>query len=212
MSGVLLHQRPAPSGLAHQPRRRRRLARAVTEVLAPTVVTSALLVAVGWHSAATAPDALGWALVAVLFAAVVPLFYILRGVRRHRLTDHHVRLREQRPAPLLVGVVSVLVGLALLARGGAPRDLVALVGAMSVGLLASLLVTLAWKVSIHTAVVAGAVVVLILVFGPALVVFAPAVALVAWARVEVGDHTAPQTLAGAVLGGSIAAVFFSLLR
>jgi membrane-associated phospholipid phosphatase len=212
MSGVFLDRRPAGSAPAHWPRRRRQLARGVTEVLAPTVVVSALLVAVGWHSAASAPEALGWALVAVVFAAVVPLVYILRGVRRQRLTDHHVGLREQRPVPLLVGVVSVLAGLVLLTLGRAPRDLIALVGAMGVGLVASLLVTLVWKVSIHTAVVAGAVVVLVVVFGPALLAFAPALALVAWARVEVGDHTALQTLAGAALGGAIAAVCFSLLR
>jgi hypothetical protein len=51
--------------------------------------------------------------------------------------------------------------------------LVALVEAMVVRLIASLLGTLAWKISIHTAVVAGAVVILVLVAGPLLLVLAP---------------------------------------
>jgi hypothetical protein len=38
------------------------------------------------------------------------------------------------------------------------------------------------------------------------------VALVVWARVVLRDHTSGQTVAGAALGASVAATFFSLLR
>jgi membrane-associated phospholipid phosphatase len=41
---------------------------------------------------------------------------------------------------------------------------------------------------------------------------APAVALVAWSRVRLGDHTPAQTLAGAALGGLVATTVFMLLR
>ena len=62
------------------------------------------------------------------------------------------------------------------------------------------------------AVVAGAVVILTLVFGPAALSLAPLVVLVGWARVTVQDHTPAQTLAGAALGALVAASVFSLLR
>jgi hypothetical protein len=78
-----------------------------------------------------------------------------------------VRPREQRPAVLLVGVASVLVGLAVLALWGAPRELVALVAAMAVGLASSLAVMLVWKSPIHLAVVTGTIVTLGPVFGTA---------------------------------------------
>ncbi len=171
-----------------------------------------LLLVVAWRSAPTAAETLKWGLLAALFTSFIPLSYIVRGVRQHRLADYHVGVREQRPLPLLVGVASVLVGLALLSAWGAPRDLVALVAAMAVGLATSLLVTLVWKISVHTAVVVGAVVILVLVFGPALVALAPLVALVGWARVEVGDHTPAQVVAGAGLGAAVAARVFLLLR
>jgi membrane-associated phospholipid phosphatase len=89
---------------------------------------------------------------------------------------------------------------------------VALVGAGGVGLAVALAITLVWKISIHTAVAAGAVVVLALVFGPALLVLAPLVALSGWARVEVGDHTPAQVLAGAAVGAAVAGAAFPLLR
>jgi membrane-associated phospholipid phosphatase len=188
------------------------LARLVTEVLAPAPVVAALLLAVAWRSAPTPAAALPWALLAAAFCSALPMLFILRGVRRGRLTDHHVRVRRQRRAPLLVAGGSVLVGLGLLLAAGAPRDVVALVGAGGVGLAVALAITLVWKISIHTAVAAGAVVVLALVFGPALLVLTPLVALSGWARVEVGDHTPAQVVAGAAVGAAVAGAAFPLLR
>jgi membrane-associated phospholipid phosphatase len=156
--------------------------------------------------------ALAWVGVAALFATLVPVLYLVRGVRRRQFTDHHVRLREQRPLAFLVGIASLLVGLALMVVLGAPRELVALVAAMGVGLIVSLLVTLFWKISVHVAVVAGAEVILVLVFGPLLLVLGPLVALVGWARVGMGDHTPGQVIAGSALGATVAAVVFMLLR
>ncbi len=191
---------------------KQRLARLVTEVLAPAPTVAGLLLIVAWRSAPTAAEAVKWGLLATLFASVIPFLFILRGVMRRRLTDHHVRLREQRPIPLLVGIASVLIGLWLLSWLGAPRELVALVAAMLVGLVTSLLVTLFWKLSVHTAVTAGALVILVLVFGRSFLGLTPVVALVAWARVVTGDHDVGQVLGGAVLGTAVAGIVFSLLR
>jgi hypothetical protein len=191
---------------------RRQLAWALTELLAPLPVVAALLLVIAWQSAATPAEALRWGSVAVLFVSAIPFLYIWRAVRRRRLTDRHVRRREQRPLPLLVAIGSVVLGMGLLALWGAPRTLVALIAAMVVGLAVSLAVTLAWKVSIHTAVVAGAVVILVLVFGPLLLALTPLVAAAGWARVELRDHTPAQVVVGAGLGAVIAAAVFAWLR
>jgi membrane-associated phospholipid phosphatase len=76
----------------------------------------------------------------------------------------------------------------------------------------SVLVTLRWKVSLHTGVAAGSVAVLVLVLGPALLSLAPVVGLIGWARVEEGAHNPAQAAVGAGLGAIVAAVVFSLLR
>jgi membrane-associated phospholipid phosphatase len=189
-----------------------RLARLVTEVLAPAPIVAGLMVLVGWH--ATGGSAAGTAagLLAAVFASLVPFAFILRGVRRGTLTDHHVRLREQRVVPLLAGLVSVVAGLALLVLLGAPRDVVALLGAGLAGLAVTLLATLRWKVSVHSAVAAGAVVVLAIALDVRWSVLGVLVAVIGWARVAVGDHTPAQVLAGAGLGSTVAAVVFPLLR
>ncbi len=195
-----------------EPSRGRRLARLVTEVLAPAPVSVVALVVVVLRSASSPGEALRWLGIGVLFATLIPLAYIVRGVRRREITDHHVRRREQRLLPLLVGILSVAVLLALFVLLRAPHELFALVGTMVTGLVVSLLVTLVWKISVHVGVVAGTIVILAVLFGPVLLLLAPLVVLVAWARVELGDHTVAQVIAGGLLGGAVAAVAFSLLR
>jgi membrane-associated phospholipid phosphatase len=78
-------------------------------------------------------------------------------------------------------------------------------------LAVSLLVTLVWKVSIHTAVVAGSEAILVLVFGPWLFALTPVVLLVAWARLQLGQHTVAQVTAGIALGAVVATSVFSVL-
>ncbi|MEV6691193.1 phosphatase PAP2 family protein [Micromonospora sp. NPDC051196] len=189
-----------------------RLARIITELTAPAVLVSLLTVVIGWHSARGAMSGVGWGLVAVVFVSLIPMSYILGGVRRGRLTDHHVRVREQRRVPLLFGLGSVAAGLALLSVLGAPRPVLALVAAGLVGLVVAVTVSHWWKMSIHSAVAVGALVILMVTFGAWLLVATPLLGLVGWSRVRLGDHTPAQVLAGGALGGLVAAVVFALLR
>jgi membrane-associated phospholipid phosphatase len=194
-----------------QPTHRSGLARAITELLAPANLAVGQLLLVGWHSAPGSAG-LGWGLLAATFCGLLPYGIVIAGVRRRRWTDRHLRARHQRPVPFLAGIASVLAGLAVLLALDAPRPLAALVVAMFAGLAATLLVTVWWKLSLHTAAASGTVAILALVFGPALILALPVIALVAWSRVRLGDHTPAQTLAGATLGGLVATTIFTALR
>lgn len=205
----------APSGLSQRPttaKRRHAGARVVTEVFSPVYLAVGILLVVGAVSTRNPVTGAGWGLLAALFAVVVPYGFLLHGIRRGRYSDRHVRIRQQRTVPLLIAGCGVVTALALITLLGAPRQLVALVLAMLAGQFVTLTITLAWKVSVHTGVAAGVAVVLTSVFGPSLSLFWLAVALVAWARVRMHDHTPAQVVAGAVMGGSIAASVFSALR
>jgi membrane-associated phospholipid phosphatase len=192
--------------------RRLRLARLVGEVLSPPVVLAVLALVVAWHSSPTPAAAVLWGVVTAGFASVLPYVVILRGVRRGRLSDRNLGLREERVRFGVIAMASILVGLALLALFDAPAELVALLASIAVGVACGWVVTLWWKISVHAAIAAGAATVLTLVFGPALLVAWPLVALIAWSRVAVGDHTTAQVLAGIALGVAVNATVFPLLR
>ncbi|WTW98446.1 hypothetical protein OG216_36185 [Streptomycetaceae bacterium NBC_01309] len=204
MSGISVQAdgRPAP---------RTRAARVVTEVFAPAVLVPVVLLAVGWHSTRSLAG-VGWGLLGTLFCGVLPVAFVVYGVRRGYWTDHHIRIRRQRAVPIVVTAGSVGVGLTALVWAGAPRDVVALVVAMLAGLAVALAVTALWKISVHTAVAGGTVSVLVLTYGSAVALATPLVALIGWSRVELRDHTPMQALVGGFVGASVAAMVFTLAR
>jgi hypothetical protein len=189
-----------------------RFARLITEIFAPAVLVTVLLLVVGWHAGAQPGVSRWWGVPAALFTAGVPMAYVLRGVRRGRLTDHHIPQRERRRGPLLVGIASVAAGTAALVLLGAPRELLALLAAGAAGLVVFAAVTAFWKMSIHAGVAAGTVAVLVTLSGPVALAGAPLVAVIGWSRVRLSAHTRNQVIAGALAGAVIAATVFPALR
>ncbi|WP_412540837.1 phosphoesterase PA-phosphatase [Longispora sp. K20-0274] len=181
-------------------------ARIVTEVFAPAVLAAAMPIVVGLHAGPTWWRGLGWGLLTVFFSAVVPYAVIRVFMRLGRIEgDHHIGDRRQRRLPLLFAMLSVLLGVVALWLLGAPREVVA-IGAVMLAVLAGtgLVNAVWWKLSAHTAVAAGSAAVLVLLFGPVLLVTAPVVGAIAWSRVRLRDHTTAQVLAGIVLGAVLA--------
>lgn len=189
-----------------------RAARIVSEVLGPAVLVAVLMLVVGWHAGDTPGVSRWWGLPGALFAAGIPFAYVLRAVRKGQLSNHHIPEREHRRGPLLFGIASVVVGLAALILLGAPRDVLALMGAGGVGLLIYTAVTHWWKMSIHAGVVAGTVTTLVAVYGPIALIGVPLVLLAAWARVRLSAHTVAQVVVGALVGALIAGTVFPALR
>lgn len=192
--------------------RRQQMAQLLTEVLAPAVLVVVLLIVVALYSSSSLLSGLGWGALAALFVGVIPYLFLLSGVRRGRWTDKHVRLREQRTVPLLFALACSVVGLFLLGLLGAPDDLIALVIAGLAGLLVTIAITLAWKISVHAAVAGGTAMILTLLFGLVVVPAWSLVASVAWARVEIQGHTRAQVLAGSLVGATVAAAAFLASR
>ena len=73
-----------------------RTARIASEVFAPAVLVAGLMLAVGWHAGEQPGVSRWWGLPGALFAAGIPLVYVLRGVRQGRLSSHHIPEREHR--------------------------------------------------------------------------------------------------------------------
>ena len=191
--------------IAPPDRVRRTVARAITEVLAPVVLIFVVLLVVAIHATGDWLRGLWMGLLAAFFAGGLPYLVLITLVRRGRLADRHLSLRHERPAMMLFGLVSVSVGLWAMNALGAPGELLALVIAMVAGVAVALAISSFWKISIHTACVAGTVTVLAMLVHPVLALLAPLVVATAWARVALRDHTAAQVIAGAVVGAGVAA-------
>jgi hypothetical protein len=181
----------------------------VSYLLEPKNWIIATTLAVGWHSDGAA--GLAWGTFAALFAGILPMVFISRGVRRGQWADRYVGAKRPRLIVLSFIIASVAIGLALLVVLGAPGELSGYIGCMlgSVAVLAG--ITTVWKISIHCAVASGSVTILTLLFGPLLAPAYLLVALTAWSRVVLKDHTAAQVIAGSVLGAAAAVVTYAII-
>jgi membrane-associated phospholipid phosphatase len=188
---------------------RRSSAEWVTYLLEPKNWIIATTLAVGWH--ADGGRGLAWGAVAALFAGVVPMAFINRGIRHGRWDDRNVGAKGPRLVVLGFIIASVAVGLALLVGLGAPTELSGYFACLlgSVAVLAA--ITTVWKISIHCAVASGSVTILVLLFGPWLVHAYLLVALTGWSRVVVKDHSTAQVVAGSLLGLVAAVATYAII-
>jgi membrane-associated phospholipid phosphatase len=187
-----------------------RTARVLSEVFAPWVIVIALSGAVAWRATEALVPTVAWGLLIATTSSVLPMGVIVWGARRGRWDGHHVRDREGRLVPFLALLVLSGACLGLLLWWEAPRMLVALDVAMIAVLLVSGAITVWWKVSMHAAVAAGAVVILAVAYTAWLLPLLLVVGAVCWSRVRLGDHTTAQVVAGTVLGVVVGGGVFAL--
>jgi len=189
-------------------RRGTTLARVISDVLSPATLGFPCLVL-----GVMASDVPGTYLYALLYCAVaipLPLCYVIWLLKSGRVDDFHLPDRRDRTGPFLVAIGAALLAIGLLFYLGAPMIFMVPVLAAFTQTLILFLITLAWQISIHTAMTAGLVAYAILALGSAGSILAPVVPLVAWARIHLGRHTLPQTVAGALLGCATFTTIFAL--
>jgi membrane-associated phospholipid phosphatase len=180
------------------------LARLLSLLFSPISVSIPCVLLVALSQSTSALSALSFALLTLLFLSFGPLLYVIAGVRAGLLSDLDLSRRHERWRPFLVSLASCLVGLLLLLLLHAPRRLELLLATTLLCGLGLLLVTLWWKISIHTATLAGAATLLTALYG---VCFLPAFLLLVplgWSRVVLRRHTPAQVIGGALLSSALA--------
>jgi membrane-associated phospholipid phosphatase len=185
----------------------RRLARAVSNVLNPFVIFTALFALVAFMEAGAYRGALYLAVELTAAAAVAGYVFLMR--RRSRVGDFWISARAERLSPavfLLAAFVALLAALVLL---DAPQDLTFLTLSMGLASAAVAGITLLWKASAHCTVAGHAAAAGLLLLGPPGLVFLLVLPLVVWSRVTLKAHTLSQTLAGAAVGTAFAMLFLT---
>lgn len=144
-----------------------------------------------------------WGGIYVVAAIGLPLLYLVWLVRKGAVTDIDVQLRKQRSRPFLAMMAGQAMAWFLLNVGGAPSPLPLIASAYLAQTTLILLITLRWKISVHTSTAAGVTVAIWGTLGPIAVPFALTLPLIVWSRVKLRRHTLGQTLAGTALGSSV---------
>jgi hypothetical protein len=182
----------------------RTLAHALTNVLNPFVIFTALYALVAFAEV-DASRALLYVALEVLAAAAVAGYVIF--MRRHsRVGDFWISARAERLTPALFLLAAFVGLLAILRLLDAPEDLFLLTLSMGLASATVALITFFFKASAHCAVAGHAAAAGLLLLG-SLGLFFLALPPVLWARVSLGAHTSLEAFAGAAVGAGFAILF-----
>lgn len=194
---------------------KKQIATLISNILNPFLVGLAIILLISFASAVNSLDALKWALVATVLI-ILPIFVVvLYFFRTGRLDTFFVNIREQRTRIYLITSLCAIAGSVLLAYFNAPITLVAAVVTTLLITLIFMCINFWWKISLHTAIIAGSATALVILYGWngwSGMVTITLVPLTTWARVELKSHSLAQATTGALLAAIIVvAVFYPLV-
>lgn len=186
-----------------------RIARWVSLVLHPFLVSPLAIVLVLYLDSGAFWPAIGWALLCAAFVIGPALLYLQRKLKQKRYTDADVSVREQRHSFYLFGGLCMVICLAVLLWLGAPQLLMsAFIAALS-AIVISAVITRFWlKVSIHTGVMAGVTTIMAFYSIPLLLLFTFGTLLIVWSRLILKRHTPSEAILGGVVGASCVLIVF----
>ena len=187
-----------------------RIARFVSNILSPLVVSLPFVLFVALYHAQNVLMALLYALIILFFLSFGPMVYILVGVRMGKFTDADVSLRSQRVGPFLFGITSALIGLGTLFFTHGPKNLQTLLLITIVSGFVMMIVTLWWKISIHASSLAAAATLLTALYGSIVLPIFVLLAAVCWSRVVLRRHTIGQVIAGSVVSIALTTVIVAI--
>lgn len=187
-----------------------RLAHLASNLLNPFALSLVVIMVLAFETSASPVDAFKWLLI-IIGTSVLPVYVTsVYMVRAGQLDGLFSNRRRQRTKIYIIGIACAGVSYLLLWLLEAPDGLMAaLVAALSASILFMVINTV-WKISVHSAFVMAAAVMLIILYGWVGAVALAIVPLTVWARMELNQHSLAQALAGAALSGLIMFTVFYL--
>lgn len=138
-------------------------------------------------------------MVTLIFSVIIPSIIAYTWIKNKNL-ELDIPNKEDRLYPLFWIILSYSLGVIVLHVISAPPVITVLMFYYFSSTLVVLIISLFWKISIHSVWVAGPVAYLIYIFGYSGLVFLVLIPLVMWSRLFLKRHTPIQVIAGASLG------------
>ncbi len=183
---------------------RPRLASFTSNVFNPILLGLVAILLMNFGTVDSVSDAIFLALL-ILALGLLPVYLLaLYLVRTGRMDSVFDNTRQQRRAIYIGGVVSASVTMLVVLLIDTPPEMVATMVTVLVAGVSFLVINNWWKISIHAAFAMGVAMLMIYLYGwAAAIVALPLVPLIAWSRVELGQHTVAQVTAGVLLAAAI---------
>ena len=187
---------------------RKQLAKLTSNILNPYLVSLVVIILLSLESAPSLSDAIKWSLILV-GVTIMPVFSVIVYLaHKEKLEGIFIVARRQRNKFYLLASICAVASFLILLLGDAPLVLIATFVAALSAIIVFMSINLLWKISLHTAFAAGSVTVLTILYGAVGALTIMLVPPIAWARIELNQHSLAQAIAGALLAALIVVVVF----
>ena len=178
---------------------RERLARLISNTLNPFVISVIIIVLLGFKETSSITDAIKWASVS-LAMSVLPVFIIVIFlVYSKKMDGFFTTTREQRNIVYLLASALGTIGCGLLWYLKAPELLKITFTTGLIAIIVFMVINYKWKISLHTAFMSASITVIIIVYGTCSIWTILVLPLIAWARIELKQHSIKQVAAGGLI-------------
>ncbi|KKQ18669.1 MAG: hypothetical protein US31_C0002G0014 [Berkelbacteria bacterium GW2011_GWA1_36_9] len=180
----------------------------ISALFSPYVTALVFIILISYHYSRNLSQFLPWMVTFLLFAIIIPGFYVLWLLESRQIRDIHISDKNDRKIPFLLAGVSSVIGAFLLFILGAAKPVTVIGVAYAVNVIAVALLTQVWKVSIHTALYSAIVTTSVILFGIHLWWLYLFLIPLAWSRIHRKRHTIWQAVAGSLIAFVLTAATF----
>lgn len=180
-----------------------KLALLISVVFSPFLVIAVFSVFVIYYYSLSVVQFISWSAALGFFVILMPLGYIQFLIRRGKITDSHLGLRDQRILPFVMALLGCVLLLVFYRIAGAPKELISMVISLIANGAIFLAITRYWKISMHASSFASSVMIISLLVDLRLFWLNILLAPIFWARLYRQKHNFWQLLIGAVLSSII---------
>jgi hypothetical protein len=176
-----------------------KLALFISGILSPYLIMPVFVVIVCLTFSKTITDFLLYFFLCFCASTIIPFVYILMSVKKNNITDIHVAELSQRKKPFIVTLVGVALIIAILNIIHAPKEIIILGYVMFMNGFLFFIITLFWKISMHSSIMAGVVTSLMILVNPLYGYGFLLIPILIWARMRRQRHSLYQGITATIL-------------
>ncbi|MFA6274191.1 MAG: hypothetical protein WC662_03445 [Candidatus Paceibacterota bacterium] len=188
------------------------LAKYISAITSPFVVTPIFGLWVIAQYSKSLNDFFLWGITFLILIILCPLIFILYKIKKGEITDLHISLREQRDKPFLFTTITSLLLIIVYKIENAPYVLFCLAFVLFINSLIFYLITKFWKISGHSAVFCGSVLIVSILINPKALFFLILLPLIIWARTKREKHNFWQGIVAILVVSIVTLLVFNLLK
>ena len=186
------------------------LAFGISVLFSPYITAAIFILVIIYKYAANLSQFLPWLGIGFFFGLIIPGGNVLWLLEKRVLNDIHLSDHKQRKIPFIVTGISTTIGAIALSLVGAAKQVVVMGTVYAVNTVMVALLTLFWKVSVHTALMSAVVTVVTILFGIQYGWFYLLLIPLSWSRIYRHRHTLNQVVGGALIAFVLTAFVFWL--